>query len=427
LYLSVGNGNLERMFEGTNTANFPTEPTDQIAPADLVDELASVLVRRDREEARAVKLLTVIAETRAFDRDGYSSPTALLKHRMSLHPGEAQRLVRRANALPSMPLTGLAYEQGAISGAQVDVLIEVHAIAPEQFDEAEGDLVGWALEIPLTRDLRRKLDYWLSQVAPEELASDRDHIREVRALNLRREGEMVRVNGWLDLESGELLYARLDPGPATENETRSTAQRRADLLVEMLDGRADRPSIVVHVSAETLLDGLPGVSETSNGTYLTVDEIRRISCDANLTRVVFGSDSRPLDVGRTRRLVTPALRVAVMARDLHCVFPSCDRPERWCDVHHIIPWAENGPTAIDNLVLLCRHHHTLVHQAGWTITGPPIDLRFFRPGGTELGKEPPPRPWPGPRIFHVRPSRPSVFDIREALEQVRGVNVPRGP
>jgi hypothetical protein len=415
------------MFEVVETSNFPTEPPDLVAPEDLVDALGSVLVRRDREEARAVMLLTKTAETRAFERDGYSSLTALLKHRMSLHPGEAQRLVRRANALPSMPLTGLAYQQGAISGAQVDVLCEVHAIAPDHFEESEGILVELALETPQVHELRKKLDYWLSQVASEDLAGDRHHVREARYLTLRREGEMMRINGWFDIESGERLAAGLEPGLALDGDTRSTPARRADILLEMLEGRSQRPSVSVLVSAETLRDGLPGISETSNGIYLTVDEIRRISCDANFTRIVFGPDSQPLDVGRTKRLVTPAQRLAVIARDRQCVFPNCDRPERWCDVHHIIHWADDGPTAIENLVLLCRHHHTLVHQAGWTITGPPSELRVFRPDGTELGKEPPPRPWPGPRIFHVRPSRPSGFDVREVLEQIRGINVPRGP
>jgi hypothetical protein len=414
------------MFDGIDTANFPTEPPDLIAPEDLVDELAAILVRRDRDEARAAQILARVHQTRAFERDGYSSPTALLKHRMSLHPGEAQRLVRRAEALTGMHQTALAYRSGSISGAQVDVLIEIRAIAPEQFDEAEGDLVGWALETPLTRDLRKKLDYWLSRVAAEELASDRNHVREARYLTLRREGEMMRVNGWFDIESGERLLAGLEPGPAPVGDTRSTPARRADLLLEMLEGSSQRPNISVLVSAETLTQGLPGVSETSNGSYLTVDEIRRISCDANLTRVVFGPDSRPLDVGRTKRLVTPSQRLAVTARDLNCVFPTCDRPERWCDVHHIIPWADNGPTAIDNLVLLCRHHHTLVHEAGWTITGTPGDLRFFRPDGTRLGKEAPPSPV-HPRILHARPRPPDSFDIRDALEQVRGINVTRGP
>ncbi|HSK07570.1 MAG TPA: DUF222 domain-containing protein [Acidimicrobiia bacterium] len=238
---------------------------------------------------------------------------------------------------------------------------------------------------------------------------------------------MMRINGWFDIESGERLPAGLDPGPAPAGDTRSTPTRRADILLEMLEGSSQRPSISVLVSAETLIDGIPGVSETSSGAYLTVDEVIRISCDASLTRVVFGPDSRPLDVGRTKRLVTPAQRLAVMARDLRCVFPTCDRPERWCDVHHLIPWRADGPTAIDNLVLLCRHHHTLVHEAGWTVTGTPGSLHFFRPDGTRLGEEPPPRPWPRPRIFHIKPTRPGGQEIREALGRARGVNLPRGP
>ena len=427
MHLSAFDGNLEHMFDGTETANFPTEPTDLVAPEDLVDELAAILVRRDRDEAQAIQILARVDQTRAFERDGYSSPTALLKHRMSLHPGEAQRLVRRANALTAMHQTAFAYRSGSISGAQVDVLIEIRAIAPEQFDEAEGELVGWALEIPLTRDLRKKLDYWLSQVAVEELASDRNHVRDARYLTLRRDGEMMRVSGWFDIESGERLVAGLEPGPASAGDTRSTPARRADILLEMLEGSSQRPSLSVLVSAETLIDGLPGVSETSNGTYLTMDEIRRISCDANLTRVVFGPDSRPLDVGRTKRLVTPGQRLAVTARDLRCVFPTCDRPERWCDVHHIIPWLANGPTAIDNLVLLCRHHHTLVHEAGWTITGTPGDLRFFRPDGSELGADPPPQKEVRTRVTTALPSKRHEFDFPAALERIRAIPYPRGP
>ncbi|MGH8871369.1 MAG: DUF222 domain-containing protein [Acidimicrobiia bacterium] len=411
------------MFDGTHTANFPIEASDAVAPEDLVDELAAIFFRRDRDEARVAQLLARANETRAFERDGYSSLTALLKHRMSLHPGEAQRLVRRANALAFMPLTSQAYTRGEISGSQVDVLGEVRAIAPEAFAEAEGRLVEVATDTPLVRELRKNLDYWLDDVAGDDLAADRNMIRELRSLTLRREGEMIRVNGWMDIESGERLYARLDPGPTAEGDTRSTPARRADLLLEMVDGSSDRPTMI----AQTLLEGLPGITETSTGSFLTVDEVRRISCDANLTRVVFGPDSLPLDLGRTKRLVTPELRIAVMARDLHCVFPRCDRPDHWCDVHHIIHCADDGPTAIENLVLLCRHHHTLVHEAGWAITGTPGDLHFHRPDGTELGAKPPPPPAYRSPIINFNAPRPPTFDIRVAQDQIRAIGYSRGP
>jgi hypothetical protein len=365
----------------------------------VVNELSSVFAQRDRIEARITDLIHQSWETEAYEHDGYSSVTAMLKHRTSLHPGEAQRLVARANGLTTAPRISLAYARGAISGAQVDVLLEVRGTAYETFADAEGYLVEIAMDTPLVRDLRKQLDYWLDEVAADDLGADRNLIRDLRSLTLRRDGEMIRINGWVDIEAGERLRAELEPGPPTEGDTRSTPARRADVLIDILNGASGRPDILVHVSAETLLEGKPGISETSTGTFLTTEEIRRLACDANLTRVIFDQESQPLDVGRTKRLVTPALRKAVIARDLRCVFPGCDRFAHWCDVHHLVHWSEGGETSIRNLVLLCRHHHVLVHEAGWTISGSPGNLRFHRDDGTELGSEPPPRPpYPSPLL-----------------------------
>ena len=415
------------MFDVVETSNFPTEPPlELIAPEDLVDELASVFRGREREEARAVVLLARVSATKAFEHDGFPSLTALLVQRMSLHPGEAQRLVRRANTLAEMPLAAMAYDRGAVTGAQVDVLAETKAVAPQAFTAAEGALVELAMDTPPIRELRKKLDYWLDQVARDELADERHLVREMRALNLRRKHGMMRINGWMDIESGEQLAARLEPGPPLPGDTRNVAARRADLLLEMVESNTDRPGLIVHVSSETLLDDKPGLSETEHGTFLTADEIRRISCDANLTRVVFGPDSQPLDVGRTKRLVTPALRIAVMARDLHCVFPDCDRPASWCDVHHLIPWSEGGPTSLDNLVLLCRHHHTLIHEGGWRIEGTPGHLDFYRPNGSQLGVDPISRPVSTP-YHNPRPKRPLRVDIKTAIQQIQAIPYPRGP
>jgi hypothetical protein len=401
-----------------------TPPPDEVAPEDLIEELASVFAHRDRLDARLAELLRRTGETKAFCRDGFSSLTALLKYRMSIHPGEAQRLVARANGLTHAPLVALAFETGALSGAQVDVLLEARNIAPEAFPKAEGHLVTVALDTPLIRDLKKRLDYWLDQVAADDLGAGRNLVRDVRSLSLRREGEMMRINGWVDIEAGERLRAELEPGPPAEGDTRSTPARRADVLLDILNGASNRPSLVVHVSAETLAHRDPGISETGNGTFLTADEIKRLACDANLTRVIFDPESQPLDVGRTKRLVTPALRAAVCARDLRCVFPGCDRPSHHCDVHHLTHWADGGETSIDNLVLLCRHHHVLIHEGGWVLNGAPGYFRFYRPDGSELGAEPPPRPFPNP--FHT-PSRPAQLPPGGLLEVIRSLPRLRGP
>jgi len=77
----------------------------------------------------------------------------------------------------------------------------------------------------------------------------------------------------------------------------------------------------------------------------------------------------PLDVGRASRTVTAPQRRAVVVRDRHCRFPGCDRPPGWGDVHHIVHWLDQGRTDLDNLILLCRRHHTLVHEGGSGLSG----------------------------------------------------------
>ena len=75
----------------------------------------------------------------------------------------------------------------------------------------------------------------------------------------------------------------------------------------------------------------------------------------------------PLAVGRTRRTVTPAQWCALVIRDRGCIFPGCDRPAGWCQAHHVIWWEDFGLTDLDNLVLLCDHHHDSVHHHGWDV------------------------------------------------------------
>jgi hypothetical protein len=75
--------------------------------------------------------------------------------------------------------------------------------------------------------------------------------------------------------------------------------------------------------------------------------------------------SEILDLGRRTRIVSPAQRRALVHRDGGCVFPGCGRPHPWTDAHHLVHWARGGATDLDNLCLLCRRHHTAVHEGGW--------------------------------------------------------------
>ena len=118
--------------------------------------------------------------------------------------------------------------------------------------------------------------------------------------------------------------------------------------------------------------------------------IQRLACDGAVRRVVVDARSEVLDVGRARRLATPAQRAALRVRDRGCVFPGCDRPSEWCQAHHLVPFEAGGATDLANLCLVCSHHHHLVHEGGWTLERIGAALGCHQPGRRPSGSGPPP-------------------------------------
>lgn len=109
---------------------------------------------------------------------------------------------------------------------------------------------------------------------------------------------------------------------------------------------------------------------------------------------MLNTDGVPLDVGREHRLVTPDLRAALVARDRGCAFPGCDKPPSLCEAHHIIPWWAGGPTSLDNLVLLCPHHHRRVEPSRAWHPGHDDPHRWqIRLGTDRLPEAIPPHGW----------------------------------
>ena len=109
--------------------------------------------------------------------------------------------------------------------------------------------------------------------------------------------------------------------------------------------------------------GSPSSSEPGQPTAPT-----EAACDADAYRVVLGAQGEVLDVGRQTSRWPIAIRRAITVRDRGCTFPGCDRPPSWTDIHHCVPWSDDGKTSVDNGALLCRRHHTFVHQHHWHIT-----------------------------------------------------------
>jgi hypothetical protein len=323
----------------------------------------------------------------------------------------------------SMPATAAALAAGAVSADHAAVIARTMVELPgglstEQEWVAEENLASWArAHDPVT--VGRLGRHLVHALDTDTLAEREQRTYQRRELRLADAGDgSTRLSGRLDAESAAMVRAALDPlaapnpGPDGERDPRTAGQRTADALVELARrandggtlpaGHGVRPHLAVIVSLDSLTwandrsgdrpdnagrYGYPaggssaaagglgsgcGGSSTAPGELgwggpISAEAVRRIGCDAGISRVITDPASIPLDVGRESRTVTAGQWTALVARDRSCAFPGCTRPAEWCIAHHIVHWADGGPTDLDNLVLLCGYHHRVVHHGGWQV------------------------------------------------------------
>ncbi|NMD62641.1 MULTISPECIES: HNH endonuclease signature motif containing protein [Rhodococcus] len=223
---------------------------------------------------------------------------------------------------------------------------------------------------------------------------DRNELRIASTLNGR-----VVVRGDFDAVTGEMILSALSnltmPTPAADGtpDARSAAKRTADGFTELIRRYLDcaktgidggqRPHLNVHINARDLAEHRdcaaqeavaeeeasldPDLSDLDVGHMpwmgpLSVSQTRLLGCDCFLSTVLLDDHGAPLDARPGKRLVTAEQRVALIARDKGCAFPGCECVPAWTDAHHIRHWSNGGPTVMNNLVLLCRSHHRLMHR-----------------------------------------------------------------
>jgi len=188
---------------------------------------------------------------------------------------------------------------------------------------------------------------------------------------------MVRLDGVLDAEGGatvrRALQAFMKP---VKDDVRTYGQRCADALVELgrhggsggkRDGAGPRPQLIIRATVDRLA-GTPGApaGELENGGTVPAETVQRHACDSTLIRIT-GQGELDQELNHASRTLPAPTRRALESRDRHCVFPGCERPPIWCDGHHLTWWTRGGETALPNLALLCRPHHRMVHEEGWTL------------------------------------------------------------
>jgi len=148
------------------------------------------------------------------------------------------------------------------------------------------------------------------------------------------------------------------------------------------------PAVRVLVAATALQTGTGHGRIEGQHDPVSIETVERLACAGATTAIRFDPAGQPLDVGREQRLYTRQQRVALAARDGGCRWPGCERPPSWTEAHHINHWArDGGKTDVADGVLLCRHHHLLVHNNHWEIERRGTHLWLIPP---EPGRDPVP-------------------------------------
>jgi len=387
------------------------------------DGLKANLVEFGRARARldAAEAAT-IAE---FDRrgccvtDGAVNTKAWLAHHTGAARGTAGSRVLLAKRLQHMPAVADALAAGEVTDGHARAL--GRCLTPrtlEAFARDETMLVEHAKALEAD-DLDKAITRWLqlNDVDGPDPGSEKPSELRTPPMLVGR----TRVDGELDLEDSveflaelDALYDELWRADQAADETdplrsRSHAQRNAAALVEMArrssgtgdrdhdtharsaGNRPRRPQLIVVTDPAALAGDPTGTAELDDGTLLPFSILHRWACDSCLGRVVMAGRSVPIDLGTVTYTPSIAQRRALIARDRGCVVAGCKRKPRWCQAHHVVPWPQ-GPTNLDNLLLLCTRHHKHIHAGIITLARDTTTGRWIatRPDGTPLRQRPPP-------------------------------------
>ena len=362
-----------------------TESTSSKDPAWLSDDEleAHVLHTVQRMNVLEAELAAGVAELdrrSVPDRKHVLTTKQWLRHACRMSASRAATILRVGRALEEMPAATDHARSGSITPDGLRMLAAARHDHPHEFADHEAVLADAATYLG-SKDLRRAIDHWKQQVAYPGALGDIDDAKRRRRISCNRTWDgMWSVSGLLDPESGHVLDTALRARSAAANldpsDDRTPGQRTADALVDVCRFSLDhddtletsggaKPHITVDVDFRTIAatgDEPDGRLPEVDGMPITPEDARRLACDGGIVRMITDGPSRILDVGRSTRTIPAAIRRAVERRDRGCAWTGCDALTSWCDVHHVHHWAHGGETSLDNLLLLCRRHHTAIHE-----------------------------------------------------------------
>ncbi|BAH53763.1 HNH endonuclease signature motif containing protein [Rhodococcus opacus] len=405
----------------------------RLAEVELLDSVVRISDEIQKLEALRVKLVGAVDHRCTVDVLGFPNVKMWLASKTLLEVGAAGRIVMLGRGLRRQPEIADEFYATNISAEHAALVMKFCERPPkgmpvEALDDCRNALLLAASGPTANTDAVRAVIARLERIfesddPPPSEDAELNEFHACKTLNGR-----MAVKGDLDAVTGEMLLSALSglskPQPAQDGtkDTRAPGQRRADGFTELLrrylnsgiagEEGGERPHVSLHVNARDLADyteratreqqeaatssdrtlfDVDGVAWTEWMGPLSIKTARLLSCDSIYTPIVLDDNEAPLDLGRATRTVTKRQRKALVARDRGCAFPGCGAPPSWCEGHHIIHFIDGGPSNMDNLVLLCRFHHRLLHHSEWEIEmGTDGHPKFIPPRQVDWERKPMP-------------------------------------
>ncbi|SOJ54483.1 hypothetical protein MSIMFB_01975 [Mycobacterium simulans] len=383
---------------------------DRLDPATRLRTLERLETARRRQVAVTHDVIHSLAKEDAADIGGPAYKVVADWLRISY--AEARRRVRDVEQLsprltltgqelpPELPATARAWRDGVLDGQHLRVIQTFIRDLPEATPvdavaHAERFLARQAANLRPDQ-LEKAAHRCALLINPDGKFSDADRARQrgFTWCGQRADGMSIgklvaspelraNIDAWLARFAAPGMCNPDDEVPCVDGEPsedaprsdrRSTAKRQHDALNALVRGQLGDPKLGMHnglpvtVIVSTTLQELAsgaGQAVTGGGTPLPMRDLIRMAIHSYHYLAVFDEhSSRPLYLGRTRRVASPDQRVVLYAKDRGCTHPGCDVPGYWCEAHHVDDWADGGQTDGDKLTFACKPHHKLVGK-GW--------------------------------------------------------------
>lgn len=375
------------------------QPAD--LPGAVLAEAQPVLARiRNKHAAVDLRAAAAFDASKEWMTNGSQSAAAWLAGRNRENVHTAKRRVRLGRALRAMPFTEAALAAGEITDDHVAVMNRhLCSAVADRFVVDETTIVDRARTrrfVPFSRYMAN----WAAAADPDGAEERARARREGARWHASRTFEdAVAVDGLLDAIGGSIYLTELqrlcdilfkqdwaeaverlgEGNVSTADLRRTPAQRRADAQVLMAErsagstvkGSPVRPVLNAICDVQTLaallcrLEGrddveFPGerTCRLEDGTFITPLEALSIGLAGELRRLLVGPDGVCLDYGQGQRGFTGDLRTAVVLTHEFCGHDAgCDVPSWRCEIDHILPFTDGGPTAAFNGDPKCTPHN----------------------------------------------------------------------